>query len=157
MDKSGRVDLVTIVRICSVGGLGTSTDLISLTSMALLSLSLNKAGVKEVPLTVQNLIRTFPGALTVEMAFPAYMGRVNVVAPVDGSWDRDVTSERVGRSINAETRGKRDLAVEEVEERTCVNGEESRRDCRRGDKTSGNGCSYCGDLEKRIELSPLNL
>jgi hypothetical protein len=85
------------------------------------------------------------------------MGRVNVVAPVDGSCERDVTSERVGRSINAETRGKRDLAVEEVEERTCVNGEEARRDCRRGDKTSGKGWVYCGDLEKRIELSPLNL
>jgi hypothetical protein len=76
------------------------------------------------------------------MAFPAYMGRVNVVAPVLGSCERDVTSERVGKSINAETRGKRDLAVEEVEERTCVNGEEANRDCRRGDKTSGKEWVY---------------
>jgi hypothetical protein len=115
------------------------------------------AGGKEVPLIVQNLIRRFADARTVEMAFPAYMGRVNVVAPVVGSCERDVTSERVGRSINAETRGRRDLAVEEVEERTCVNGEASKRDWKRGDKISGNGCAYCGDLEKRIELSPVNL
>jgi hypothetical protein len=143
--RSGRVDSVTVVRMCSVGGFGTWTDLISLISMSELSVSLNVAGVKDVPLTVQNLILSFPGARTVEMALPAYMGRVNVVEPVVGSCDRDVTSERVGRSIMAETRGRRDLAVEEVDERTCVNGEESRRDCRRGDKTSGNGCSYCGD------------
>jgi hypothetical protein len=53
---------------------------------------------------------------------------VKVVALVEESCSTEVISERVGKSRRAETRGRRDLEVEEVDETTWVNEDEDKRD-----------------------------
>lgn len=75
------------------------------------------------------------------------MGLVKVVPPVEGSCSTDVMSDRVGRSSNAETRGKSDLDADDVEDTTCVNGEEARSDWRRGETFSGTVWLYCACAE----------
>lgn len=71
------------------------------------------AAENAVDLTVKILSGMDDDALTVVMAFPAYIGRVNVVLLDDGSCSREVTSDIAGRSSLAATRGRMDLAAEE--------------------------------------------
>ena len=76
----------------------------------------------------------------------------------EGSWERDVTSEMVGRESLAARRGKRPLAAEEWADTTCVYGEPlSRSFSRRGDTVSGIGCAYCSEDEWRTERRPFSL
>lgn len=77
--KSGRSDLVRVVFICCVGGSVTSTGSSGLASTSTPSACEEAAG-KAVGLTVKNFIGMDDDARTVAMAFPAYIGRVKVVA-----------------------------------------------------------------------------
>ena len=71
-----------------------------------------------------------------------------MVLPEAASCSNEVTSEIVGASRRAETRGRSDLAAEEVEETTCVKDVESERSfSRRGESVSGRGSAYCWDVE----------
>jgi len=93
----------------------------------------------------------------VEIAFPAYIGRVNVVAPDELSCERDVTSETVGESSFAETRGSKDFAEEEVADTTWVYPSDERIFSNKGERISGTGSAYCGEVECKTEETPFNL
>ena len=142
--------------MCCVGGSETSTG-----SRALLStfeLSEDSAAAKAVERTVKILIGMAEEARTVEIAFPAYIGRVNVVELAEGSCSRDVMSDMAGTSNFAATRGRRDLAEGECAATTCVKGEPLPRIfSKRGDRISGNSVEYCLEVECNNEVKPLNL
>ena len=71
-----------------------------------------------------------------------------MVLPEPASCSSDITSETVGASRRAETRGRSDLAAEEVAETTCVKGVESESSfSSRGERVSGRGSAYCWDVE----------
>jgi hypothetical protein len=109
-------------------------------------------------LTVKNLIGMDEGALTVAIAFPAYMGRVNVVLLDEESCSREVMSDTAGMSSLAATRGRIDFADEECADTTCVKGEFSERSfSRSGERVSAIGVVYCEDVECRIEVRPFSL
>lgn len=76
-----------------------------------------KAG-KAVPRTVMILRGMSEPAFTVAIAFPAYIGRVNVVS--SSLCEMDVMSDTCGRSREAATRGRMDLAADECAEKKCV-------------------------------------
>ena len=118
--SSGRSDLVKAVFICSVGESETSIGSRDLTSASPPS---DSAAENAVDLTVKNLMGIDEEALTVTMALPAYIGRVNVVQLEDVSCAREVMSEIAGTSSLAATRGRIDLAEYERAETTCVKGE----------------------------------
>lgn len=73
----------------------------------------DSAAENAVDLTVKNLIDMDEDALTVEMALPAYIGRVNVVLLDEGSCSSEVMSDTAGMSSLAATRGRIDLAADE--------------------------------------------
>jgi hypothetical protein len=86
------------------------------------------------------------------------MGRVKVVLLSAASCSREVMSEIAGTLSLAATRGRRDFAAEDVVETTCVKGEDSVRSfSNRGERTSGTGAEYCGEVECRTESSPFSL
>lgn len=67
-------------------------------------------------------------------------------------------SEIAGTLSLAATRGMRDFAAEDVVETTCVKGEDSVRSfSNKGERTSGTGAEYCGEVECRTESSPFSL
>ena len=97
-------------------------------------------------------------ARTVAIAFPAYIGRVKVVACEEESCSTDVTSEMAGASSLAAMRGKSDFAKEEVAETTWVKGDELDNKCsKRGDTISGSKLEYCGEVECKIDVKPFSL
>ena len=142
--------------MCSDGEFENSIGSNDLTSTsALLS---DTAAENAVDLTVKNLIGMEEVALTVAIAFPAYIGRVNVVLLDDLSCSREVTSDTAGTSSLAATRGNMDLAAEECAETTCVKGELSARSfSKRGDMVSAIGVMYCVDVECKREVKPFSL
>ncbi len=71
---------------------------------------------------------------------------------------REVTSETVGTLRSADTRGKTDLALEEVAATTCVKGDESVRSfSNRGASVSAMGLAYCPDVEWSTDVTPFSL
>jgi len=106
---------------------------------------------------VKNLIGMDDDARTVAIAFPAYIGRVKVVAWEEESCSSDVTSEMAGAPSLAAMRGRSDFAKDEVAETTWVKGDELDNKCsKRGDTVSGSKSEYCGDVECRIDVKPFN-
>jgi len=155
--NSGRSDLVRVVFICCVGGFATSTGSRELAPTS--APSCEEAAGKAVGLTVKNLIGIDHDARTVDIAFPAYIGRVKVVVWEEESCSSDVTSEIAGTSSFAAMRGRSDFAKEEVADTTCVNlGGVPESSCsKRGDTVSGSRSEYCGDVEWRIDVRPFSL
>jgi hypothetical protein len=139
--KSGRSDLARVVFICCVGGSATSTGSRELASAS--APSCEAAAGKAVGLTVKNLIGMDDDARTVAIAFPAYIGRVKVVAWEEGSCSTDVTSEMAGASSLAAMRGRSDFAKDEVADTKCVKGDMFESKCSmRGDTVSGSNSEY---------------
>ena len=152
------LDFVSEVLTCSDGELETSTGSSDLASTSRASGSDGAAAENAVDLTVKNLIGIDEDALTVAMAFPAYMGRVNVVLLDDESCSREVMSDTAGMSNLAATRGRIDFADEEWADTTCVKGEFSDRSfSKSGERVSAIGIAYCADVECRIEVRPFSL
>jgi hypothetical protein len=97
-------------------------------------------------------------ARTVDIAFPAYIGRVKVVVWEDESCSTDVMSAMAGASSLAATRGRSDFANDEVADTTCVKGGVFLSKCsKRGDTVSGSGSEYCGEVEYRMDVRPFSL
>lgn len=107
---------------------------------------------------MKNLKGTEEGARTVAIAFPAYIGRENVVLFEEGSCETEMISETAGTSSFAATRGRRDFAEEEWAETIWVYGEPLASSfSRSGETTSGTGEEYCGAEECRTVVTPFSL
>lgn len=90
------------------------------------------------------------------MAFPAYIGRVNVV--VSSECETEVMSETAGRSSVAATRGRIDFAAEECAEKKCVYfSVPERTDLKRGVSVSGSGGLYEAEDECSTASRPCSL
>lgn len=153
--SSGLSDLVNDVFTCVDGGSATSTGS---SAVVFASLSPSVAAGNAVDRTVKNLIGIDEEARTVAIAFPAYMGRVNVVLLAAASCSRDVMSDTAGVSRIAAARGRIDFAEDECAETTCVKGESfDSRLSRRGDMVSGKGVEYAAEVECSKEVRPFSL
>lgn len=153
--NSGRSDLVNVVLICVVGEFSASMGSKALTSTS--DVESASALEKAVVRTVKIVVLRSPGVFTVAIAFPAYIGRVNVVELSDAEWDTDVMSDMAGTSRTPDNRGKRFFAAEVWAEMKWLYSELDNTLLSNGVRFSARLFEYDSDVEWRMEVIPFSL